>query len=360
MSAQQPGLVRGSVLDAGTGEPIRAAALTLVGPGGQPGATSETDIRGRFGLPVPRPGTYRVRAEELGYERAETGDLRVSAGDTVAVELRLTPSPLLLESILVSVRRAGRSLRAGQQLVYGRLLDDSTHRPIGGGTLRLLTRSGDVAAQTLSDDRGHFWLVSPRPGAYRVQGARIGYRTAESKELELMLGDSIGLDFYLSTQAVLLEPITVTASARPWADRADVTGMEEFFERYDRYAKPGFGTFMTRDQIAEWEGRTSSVGMMLLANVAEVRGVSPGGEVIMRGGRFSGGVLQEKCIPLYYVDGAQVPYYVAEPLMPADLEAVEVYTSPNVPLELDHGRFPCGVVVYWTRRSPIRQSGGSL
>lgn len=371
VAAQQAALVRGRVLDAETREAIIAASVTIVDGSGTVITAAMTGADGRFVLAVLDSGTFRLRTERLGYTTEERGPLTLSVGDTLTVDVTMTPEPLLLDQILVSVRRAGRTLRAGEELLYGRLLDDSTHDPIPGGTLRLLTTAGQVAASTISSDEGLFWLVSPRPGSYRLQGERIGYKTAEGPELKLMLGDSIGLDFYLSMQAVLLNPITVTASARPWGNRAVVKGMEDFFDRYQMFGR-GYGSFMTRDSIAEWEKRSATVGDMLLATMPAVRGVVPvsglspgggadasgsflGGAVILRGGRFFGGKLQTHCIPTYYLNDVAVPYEVVSEYRPGDLEGVELYVSPNVPGQFNAG-FPCGVVVYWARRSPGTRS----
>jgi hypothetical protein len=46
-----------------------------------------------------------------------------------------------------------------------------------------------------------------------------------------------------------------------------------------------------------------------------------------------------------------VPYIFVSGFGPGDLEAVEVYVSPQIPAEFLSG-FPCGVVAYWSRRSP--------
>ena len=365
--AQQQGVLRGRVLDATTEEPVSAATISIIGGDDVALVTSSTGARGRFSLPVLDSGTFRVRAGQLGYRTAVSDPVRLSPRDTVEIDLWLTPAPVLLDSILVSVRRAGRSLRAGEQLVYGRLLDDDTRSPITGGIVRLVAeRRSAVADSTITDDQGHFWLISPRAGTYRLQGERIGYMTSESPTLQLMLGDSIGMDFYLSTQAVLLAPITVNASRRAWSDRANLVGMEGFLSRYERFAKMGFGTLMIRDSIASWEGRVMNVGNMLLARAPQVRTIVPygdpsarelGGAVVMRGGRASGGIIQPYCIPTYYLNGVRVPYEIVSTYGPADLEAVEVYVSPEIPAELSVGR-PCGVVAYWSRRTPGRAAIG--
>lgn len=354
---QAVGVVRGRVLDAKTGEPVSSATVSLIANDSLALVTSWTDSVGRFGLPVLDSGTFTVRVERLGYDAKVSDPVRLNRHDTVEVEFRLIPAPILLDSVLVSVRHAGRRLRAGEQLVYGRLLDDDTHDPIPGGTLRLLTRSGDVAATARADAEGRFWLISPRAGTYRLQGARAGYRTAKSPTLYLMLGDSIGIDFYLSARLALPSPITVTATRRRWSNRADLSGMEGFFSRYARFAQSGYGEFMIRDSIAYWDHRGVTVGDMLLARIHAVRQVVPlgdslGGAVVMTGGlvSISRHIGPGGCIPRYYLDGAVVPYQAVSGFAPQDLEAVEVYVWPRIPAEFNMGS-PCGVVVYWRRRS---------
>ncbi len=359
--AQLQGVVRGRVLDAATGEPLSSTTVSMLGDDNLALVTSSTDAHGRFSLPVLDSGTFRVGAERLGYRTAVSEPVTLSPHDTVEVDLRLTPAPLLLDSVLVSVRRAGRSLRAGEQLVFGRLLDDNARIPIPGGTVRLLTERRSVAATAITNEQGQFWLISPRAGTYWLQAGHVGYETAESPAVNLMLGDSIGVDFYLSTQAVLLAPITVTVSRRAWSDRASLIGMEGFLSRYERFARSGFGTFITRDSIAWWESRVRTIGEMLLAKASQVRSVVPfgdpsarelGGAVVMRGGRASGGEIALTCIPRYYLDGAPVPYEIVSGFGPVDLEAVEVYVSPQIPAEFSSGfPPPCGVVAYWSRRT---------
>jgi len=165
-----------------------------------------TDDQGRYLLQAPAPGAYRLRAERLGYHSREKGPFTLRATDTLTVDFQLPPAPLPMDSILVSVRRRAQPLRAGEQFVYGRLLDDDGGEPIPQGLVRLLTESGASAAATLSDDEGLFWLVSPSAGSYRLQAERLGYRSSTGPEIYLMLGDTIGVDFYLSMEAVLLNP----------------------------------------------------------------------------------------------------------------------------------------------------------
>lgn len=334
--------VRGLVLDARSERPVVGAAVHLLGGDGGVLRSASTDRSGRFSMVAPAPGVYGLRSERVGYHPAERDSLSVSAGDTLDVELHLTPTPLLWDTIPAAEARRAGPLRAGEALVRGELVDDGTGAPIVLGTLRLLDDEGSSVAAVLSGEGGGFFLVSPRPGTYRIRAERIGYRTAESRELDLVGGDTVGVEFRLAADAVVLAPITVTASARPWVHRSALAGMEGFFRRYDRYSGTGFAEFVTRDSIAPWEDRVPSAGHMLGWTTRAVTRVDPAsGEVMLRGG----------CEPDYYLNGTPVPYTMVEPLSPTTLEAVEVYVRPSIPADLARGS-PCGVVAYWSRRSP--------
>ena len=334
---QDSAVIRGTVVDAQLGRPIAGALLYAMGESAT--RSTESDARGGFLFSVPAPGRYRIQAAPLGYEARESPPIDVRPGDTVDVEIALEPAPALLDSILVGVERAARPLQTGEQLVLGLLVDEETGAPIIAGTMRLENTGGAPQAVAVTDDDGRFRLVSPRPGTYRLSGERIGYLPARSAELHLMPGDTVHVEFRLDADAVLMEPITVTGSARPWSSRGSLAGMREFFDRWARFEKVGFGDFLTRDDIVPYEGRGTTAHMLLLSSLS-VRGVSLEGELELRG----------QCTPTYFLDGTLLPF--RPEVLPQDLEGVEVYTRPNIPPEFYQGGWPCGVVAYWTRLSP--------
>lgn len=352
--AQQVGpgagpVVRGVVSAQESGSPLATGSVTLYRSDGTDVLTVITDDQGRYSLRAPAPGVYRLRAQRLGYHPQEKGPFTLRASDTLAVDFQLSPAPLLLDSILVSVRRRSQPLRPGEQFVYGRLLDDENSQPIPQGLVRLMGTSGSTAATTLSDDDGVFWLVSPSAGTYRLQAERIGYKTSTGPELHLMPGDTIALDFYLSMEAVLLNPIVVRATARPLGARYDLTGMEGFLRRHARFSASGAGEFLTRDSIAGYERWTGSMQQIMMTSMMSVRMVSDSTErVELRGGCLS---------PVYFVDGVAVPPdYPIWSITPDMLEGVEVYVRPHIPPEFLQGGFPCGVVALWSRKAPDLRS----
>jgi hypothetical protein len=352
------------VTEAGSGVPI-STALVIVLSGQEVVSTTLTDDAGAYQISLVNPGTYTIRVERVGYQIQVKGPYTFPPEGVIPLDFQMAPAPLLLDSILVSVQRQGRRIGAGEQLVYGRLLDDESGEPVPQGTLQLLRTSGSVAAATLSDDDGLFWLVSPTAGTYRLRGERIGYGPSEGPEFRLMLGDTIGVDFYLSMEAIVLAPMVITATARSLTDRYDLAGMEGFLQRYAQYSRSRYGEFMIRDSIAAYEGQYTSTGHMLAMRFTSIRDVVSGGsrygQVTLQGMTSPTGFgAPGRCIPTYFIDGSRIPpEAMADGMInpmamypPEMLEAVEVYVRPNIPAEFMQGHWPCGVVALWARRAP--------
>jgi hypothetical protein len=259
------------------------------------------------------------------------------------LELRVVPMPVLLDEISATAR-AERRLRRTEQLIQGRLLDDDTRQPIGQASVRLMLPDGKTVTTVLSNEFGLFRLVTPSPGTYTLRAERVGYRTGEHPRLNMMLGDTLWVDFHLSVSAVLLQPLLVRASARPWANRYAQIGMEEFYGRMARLGERG--DFITRDSIAAYEAKGYETSYMLRHSSFKVAEAYDGNV------RLGGISAARACTPRLYVNGAEQILNVRmdDAFPPATLEAVEIYAQPTIPAEYSRG-FPCGVIVLWTRRN---------
>ena len=105
LHAQSPaGELRGRVLDRDTGRPVPSAEIGVAGH-----ATTLSDSAGRWSLPPLTPGEYVLRARRIGYAPATIAVSRAS-GDTSSVEIRLTPSALPLDEIVVTAARREQRL----------------------------------------------------------------------------------------------------------------------------------------------------------------------------------------------------------------------------------------------------------
>src|SRR5262249_9425092 len=101
----RPVPLTGRVVDARTGQPLRAAGIRV--PGAR--VSVYTDSTGRFATQV-LPGTYGAAVGLLGY-RSRAEIWTVAAGDSGRV-IRLQPDPIVLQALRVQVRRIERRARA--------------------------------------------------------------------------------------------------------------------------------------------------------------------------------------------------------------------------------------------------------
>jgi hypothetical protein len=100
--AKAMGSLRGRVVDAVTGAPMKGAALNLKGWGdATPQSSAATDEQGRFEFPLLEPGFYNLSAEHPGFAPGTTawnvtpyGAILVGEGQQIlGIELKLVPRP---------------------------------------------------------------------------------------------------------------------------------------------------------------------------------------------------------------------------------------------------------------------------
>jgi hypothetical protein len=328
--------VRGTVTDNQTRAPVVDAVIQLVDSAGRRVASAVSNGDGLFQISGPANTRYTVRVERLGYFTAER-DLPRPTGPDISLQLHISPHPILLDSVLVPGLPESRALRTTEQLLHGRLLDDRTREPIAGGTIDLLTDRGRKLKTVTTDASGLFRLVTPMPGSYVVRASRMGYRSAQSPTLKTVLGDTIRFNFNLLTDAVLLAPIVVTASARDIMNgRRDQSMMAEFYGRMAKFEKSGFGQFMTRDSLALYEDHYDTNYLLTYRF-------------------FTQSNPHRACAgTFYYLNGALFQPMGGPSLTalfsPRTLEAIEVYRAPRIPAEfMSFGPPPCNVVSVWTR-----------
>jgi len=101
--------IRGVVVDDVSLTTVPSALLRLV-RNGEAGRGILTGDDGRFLLPVPEAGEYRLEVSGMGYETALSQIVYVDRGDTLSVEFRVRPDAVVLQPITVVGRtRRGRN-----------------------------------------------------------------------------------------------------------------------------------------------------------------------------------------------------------------------------------------------------------
>jgi hypothetical protein len=147
-SAQAAGraVIRGRVVDAGTGEAIPAAKLEL--PGRR--TVVYTDRNGRFELPALAPGPYDLNVGQIGYyqQRLSIGVVRDDS-----LVFRLDPQTVVLEELRVYASRL--AARAAHASVAARAFDAE----------RLKVATSGSILEFLQTDGNLFVLPCGGPGA---------------------------------------------------------------------------------------------------------------------------------------------------------------------------------------------------
>ncbi|PYO37927.1 MAG: hypothetical protein DMD29_14535, partial [Gemmatimonadetes bacterium] len=100
LAAQTGGAIAGRVKDALTGEPIRAALVSV--DGGRQGAA--TDSGGAYRVREVRSGWHRVQVNAIGYRPLTHDSVLVRTGETVTLDVDLHPHAVAVDSILVEAK----------------------------------------------------------------------------------------------------------------------------------------------------------------------------------------------------------------------------------------------------------------
>jgi len=276
-----------------------------------------SDDEGRVSLGRMPAGRYGIVAERFGYD-AVNGTLEVPGSAEFL--------------ILMDRTNIDDPFATGQ--VRGRVSDVATHEPLSDVGVEVVGQEGAV----LSDSDGRFFLRSIKPGLLEVRLTRIGYapRTAT---LVLQPGGEGEITAAMSTEAIELAPIEVTTAGRmDYLDRVGFT---------DRQAR-GLGTQFTRADVEKYAFRQMS-DLIRRANgilVGPGTGVPPTAYATNpRVNSFQGGCT----IPLY-IDGVLSFDKDLNQLPGSFVDAVEIYTGQEVPIQYG-GTMDCdAVILIWTRR----------
>ena len=98
--------VEGRILEASSERPVAAARVMLLDTARVPVASTTSHSSGTFSVHVREPGDYLLLVQALGYASFLDGIYELGDGGEISLEIRLRPSPLELDSLEVSVKRA--------------------------------------------------------------------------------------------------------------------------------------------------------------------------------------------------------------------------------------------------------------
>jgi Carboxypeptidase regulatory-like domain len=273
---------------------------------------------------------------------------------------------------------AGTTSVAAQTL-EGVLVDEGTLDGIEGATIALLSSSRATLATTLTDSVGEFRVEVPGFGAYFIRAEHLGYGSVSTPSFNITgtEADTVTLTFYVTPQAIALDPILVGIPS--------VLGVDLFEER----RTTGTGVFFTPEMIDSIRP-TEHVGEIFRHaeddifltwgwGLREGDGYGPIPSIrAYRGTGCLNYIVDRTPVPEPFYDGVSSVWGVAplRTLKPEDLVAIEIYRGWwEVPKDYedqilantlgtrrklrDMRLGECGVVVIWTDEGWGAQRSGS-
>ena len=315
-------LVRvGYVADAFDGSPITGALVRLRGIAGVGERRYLSDEAGRVVLdPLPR-GRHRIEVQRGEYLTTE-GQLPVPWD---------TDFLILMERVF----EEEKELDLGQ--IFGQVTEEGTNAGISDVDIAVI---GETTVRTISNRQGRFQLIGLSPGPVVVEFRRLGYEPRTTTHT-VEGGRTAEVYATMSSEPIELAPVEVTVASR-------------YLERSGFYRRAGnvAGDRFTHQEIARMNPVLIGDILRRVAGVSVVAAQNGGGSEAISNRRRSGAP-SGRCRLQPYFNGVSLVDFNLELVPPEELEALEVYQGPNVPIEyLDEYQAAgpsCGVVLIWTR-----------
>jgi hypothetical protein len=331
--------LQGRAVDRATQQPVADAEIALVDAQGEATATVRSGADGGFRITGSTAGEYRLAVHRAGYQVMLSATVQLAEGQVLQVEARLTPQPAE-----VAASTAGPAADRG---ISGRVAEAGTGRPIPQASVALVNGHGQHVTRVTTDARGIFHLPVPAPDRYQLRAERVGYQRSTSRHITVVPSDTVRVELLMSTDAVVLAPLTVVASSRSVARNSRLAAFDWRAEHNP------WGRFVGPEQIQR-------IRPMFATDVLQhVAGVQVEGSGLNRVPTVRGR-LGSRCVPTFYVDGHHSSGISLDELVSGpDVVAVEVYDQPyEAPVEFlpPGSHLPCGVIVVWTKQS-VRNGG---
>jgi len=115
--------------------------------------------------------------------------------------------------LLIGVHGTGAAQTTGT--IRGSVVDAQTRRPVAGAQVSV----AGTQRSTTTNEQGAYLLLGMQPGTHRLSVQFIGYGVAE-QAVQVAAGQTVTTDFELSTDAISMEAVVVTALGQTTKQRA--------------------------------------------------------------------------------------------------------------------------------------------
>lgn len=159
-------VLKGQVMAAGTGTPVRRAQVRAMSMEGRGGGVTNTDAEGRFEIKELPAGRYTITASKGGYVMGQYGQRRPGeAGTPVELSDGQTAEKVNFVLSRGSVI-SGRIVDDGGEPVSGTNVQAMRYQFVSGS--RRLMPGGGEGGSDRTDDQGQFRLYGLAPGDYYI------------------------------------------------------------------------------------------------------------------------------------------------------------------------------------------------
>jgi hypothetical protein len=344
------GVLLGTVHDARQGAPLANATVTVewlelsFGSGGVTRRTPRLSIttreNGWYALcQLPNPGSVWLAASRSG-DSTDVVEVPMSAEGVVRRELYVGAARTVVRAdsaarpgVPDSLRPPPRKVHVGEGRLTGGVVALATGRPLNGVQVGVVNGPG-----TRTNERGEFTLTDAPAGTRMLEVRAVGYYP-ERRAVNII--DSAPPEaIRLNTLRAVLDTVRVAGN------RIGVSTLSGYAERQ----RTGMGRFFSDADVQRRNPIVTSDLFRNLMSGVYLDGYDPEARIEMRS------VFEERCVPTIYVNDRQMPNLSAGDLdsvvKPAEIRAMEVYNSTNVPAQFQVAMNGCGAIVIWTKTAP--------
>ncbi len=243
-----------------------------------------------------------------------------------------------LFSIALAVSVPTAKVQAQQGTITGQVTDAETGAALSGASVEALGEGGPVG----SNDAGRF-ILSVAPGSHSIVVTLIGYETTRVDGVSVDAGATANVTISLRSQALVLNPIVVTASRR----------QEKALDA------PASIATVSASEIARISATTVAEHVKALPGVDAVQTGINQGTVVARGFNnvFSGALLTIIDNRYARIPSLRFNAYQMLPATDLDIDRIEVSLGPGAAL---YGPNASNGVMHIITKSPIDEQGSSI
>ncbi len=241
-------------------------------------------------------------------------------------------------SVALAISLPEGAASAQQGTINGRITDAETGEPLAGASVEAL---GTGSPQG-SNEEGRFVLTVP-PGTYSLVVKLIGYETTRVDEVSVPAGGTADIDISVRSQAVILNPVVVTASRR----------QEKALDA------PASISTVSADEIARVAAVTVADYVATLPGIDRAQTGLAQSTVVARGFNnvFSGTLLTIIDNRYARVPSLRFNAYSMFPTNDLDLDRIEVSLGPGAAL---YGPNAASGVMHLITSSPLDKQGSTV